>query len=167
MRAREDRRPVSITARMRSEGGWADVAIRNVSAHGMLLLADPPPPAGSYLEIRTADAQYSARTIWADGRRFGVRTRERIDLGRLLGRPARYDAAPAAGAARPSRSRRTDSAARSRMLGRLMQYGFMLAVAVAAAVTLDHLVHEALNNPLQAIQAHLLGGGHMPAARAR
>jgi hypothetical protein len=50
-RARAPRVSVEIKARLKSDRGWRDSLICNVSARGMLIRLTPPLPIGSYVEI--------------------------------------------------------------------------------------------------------------------
>jgi len=79
MKNREARHTVLLPARMRTGNDWAEVSIHNVSAHGMLLQAVNTPRPGTYLEIRRATQVIIARTVWAKGHFFGIRTQDVID----------------------------------------------------------------------------------------
>ena len=45
-RLREPGRPVKIGARLKSQHGWSDVVIRNVSTRGILGVCPAPPERG-------------------------------------------------------------------------------------------------------------------------
>ena len=85
MKHREPRQAVYLAARVRTERGWIDASIHNVSSHGMLLQSAHPPRPGSYVELRRAANTIIARIVWANGCFFGVRTQELIELGQLCG----------------------------------------------------------------------------------
>ena len=51
-RTREQRRTVALTARLRSDDGWYDVTIGNVSSRGMMLRGRALPAKGEFIEIR-------------------------------------------------------------------------------------------------------------------
>lgn len=84
MQARESRREVVIPAQMRSKGGWCDVTIRNISPHGMMLLAPFPPKPGTYVEVRKASLALVGRVVWVKGKSLGVRLIERLNFNALL-----------------------------------------------------------------------------------
>lgn len=83
MKKREPRKAVLLPARMRTNTGWVDVSIHNVSAHGMMLQAVNAPQPGSYLEIRRATTVIIARTIWVKGHFFGIRSQDELDARAL------------------------------------------------------------------------------------
>ena len=161
MISREQRHPVAIAARMRGDHGWADISIRNVSLHGMLIQAERPPPPGAYLEVRLANLFYAVRTVWANGRLFGVRTRERIDLRRMLTDRKEWDREPGGPHADRRRIARHD-ADHNRHTGNMLQFVFLIAAAVAVSAMGGQIVHTILSGPLHAIEAHLLGPSHPP-----
>lgn len=155
MKQREKRTPVRLSARMRSDSGWSDVHIRNVSSRGMMLSAGEAPMLGSYLEVRRNTTVIVGKIVWRSGDDFGVRTQDRIDLKTLLspaGTPP--GAAPGDGVDR-RRAARQPSPDRSRQWGRMLQYLFLLAAVGTGTIALVGAVDSALA-PLRVVQAHLL-----------
>ena len=97
MLPRESRREVVIPAQMRSKGGWSDVTIRNVSPHGMMLLAPFPPKPGTLVEVRKASLALVGRVIWVKGKTLGIQLVERLNftaLFRAANEATATDAAP-------------------------------------------------------------------------
>ena len=84
MQPRESRREVVIPAQMRSKRGWSDVTIRNISPHGMMLLAPFPPRPGSYVEVRRASLAMIGRVVWVKGKTLGIQLIERLNFNALL-----------------------------------------------------------------------------------
>lgn len=84
MQPRESRREVVIPAHMRSKRGWSDVTIRNISPHGMMLLAPFPPKPGSYVEVRKASLALVGRVVWVNGKTLGIQLIERLNFNALL-----------------------------------------------------------------------------------
>ena len=81
---RESRREVVIPAQMRSKGGWSDVTIRNISPHGMMLLAPFPPRPGTYVEVRRASLALVGKVVWVKGKALGIQLIERLNFNALL-----------------------------------------------------------------------------------
>ena len=81
---RESRREVVIPAQMRSKGGWSDVTIRNISPHGMMLLAPFPPRPGTYVEVRRASLALGGKVVWVEGKALGIQLIERLNFNALL-----------------------------------------------------------------------------------
>lgn len=84
MLPRESRREVVIPAQMRSKGGWSDVTIRNISPHGMMLLAPFPPKPGTYVEVRKASLALIGKVVWVKGKTLGIQLIERLNFNALL-----------------------------------------------------------------------------------
>lgn len=81
---RESRREVVIPAQMRSKGGWSDVTIRNISPHGMMLLAPFPPRPGTFVEVRRASLALVGKVVWVKGKALGIKLIERLNFNALL-----------------------------------------------------------------------------------
>ncbi|MBB4838681.1 hypothetical protein HNP52_001750 [Sphingomonas kyeonggiensis] len=69
---------------MRSKRGWSDVTIRNISPHGMMLLAPFPPRPGTYVEVRRASLAMVGRVVWVKGKTLGIQLIERLNFNALL-----------------------------------------------------------------------------------
>lgn len=162
---REQRRNVLIQARMRRDGAWADVRIRNISSRGLLIQSDTPPPRGTYVEIFRARHTIVARVVWSKDRQFGIQTQDRLDVGAIIADPAQTPSAPIA----PSKDRRADprqlTAAhvaerleRSRRISAVLEFGCIFACGVAAAVITMAAVYETLSQPLEKVSSSLLQG---------
>ena len=52
VKPREERRNIFLRARLRSEHGWADVTIGNVSSRGVMLHCTAPLQRNSFIEVR-------------------------------------------------------------------------------------------------------------------
>jgi hypothetical protein len=163
MKPREPRRKVIIPARMRSDGAWGDVCIRDISSRGLLLQAASPPPRGTYVEIFKARHRIIGRVIWTKERRFGIHTQERLNISAIVEEAAAGDAAPGAA---PATERRSDpyrlTAAtvarrleRSRRLSAAFQFGCIVACGGAAAMLTASTVQDILSRPLKTISEHL------------
>ena len=166
MKAREERRNVLIQARMRIDGKWADVRIRNVSSRGLLLQSAEPPPRGSYIEIFKARHTIVARVVWAGNKQFGIHTRERLDVGALIGEaappsPTTSPDAPS-GTERQADPRRltaegvTQRLERSHRISKAVEFGAVVACGVIAAVIMVSTVYETLSLPFQKVSRSLL-----------
>lgn len=162
MKPREPRHKVVVSARMRSDTGHSDVCIRNVSSGGMLVQAAQPPPRGSYIEILRPNYSVTARVVWTKDRRFGVQSREKIDLDSFLERRQ----TPRDGQGTPPRVQidrrrprssahalRRDEAARE--TAHILQRSFLIALAVLGAVIAGGAVYEQLDASLSRVSVSL------------
>ncbi|MHA6722629.1 PilZ domain-containing protein [Sphingomonas sp. RS2018] len=159
MKQREPRRTIKITARMKTASGWQDVAIENVSAHGMKISVTCPPQRGAYIEIRRASQIVVARTVWVDGNDCGLRTQDVIDIPALVNAHAiRAEEVIAAHAADHRKGPRAASvAARSTRFARHFQWMAVAAAGTAAAGVLAVIAAETLRRPFTAIETALVG----------
>ena len=99
--ARESRRKVLIRASMRAGGPRTDICIRDISPRGLMAQAAAPPPRGTYVDLDCAGHQIIGLVIWRRERRFGIQTRERINVAALASRIAPEILAPRRAGSRP------------------------------------------------------------------
>jgi hypothetical protein len=144
VKAREARHPVLIRGRMRAGGTPEDVCVRNISNNGMMLQAHSAPETGTYVEVQLPDEVVVGRVMWASDRRFGIRTRDRLPLWRLLGRkkPERGPDTPAARAAAGTAIVRHRSDSRS--WGRIFEFVCLACMAIGAAAAVAFAGYAAL-----------------------
>jgi hypothetical protein len=153
--ARAQRRKVLIRARLRAGGLPMDVCIRDVSARGLLAQASAPPPRGTYVEIDCGRWLIVARVIWRKDRRFGLESRERIDVQALAGGPA-AEPALTGPARRPARGGAARAEA-GRMFAGTMQFAVIAAFAVALVAALGATAYETLSRPFANVSGTLGG----------
>ena len=167
MKTREPRRKVLIQARMRIEGAWADVCIRDISSRGLLLQAAAAPERGNYIEIFRAGHVIIGRVVWKNDRRFGVQTQDRMNIEALVQQPllstperrvaARRESSDRISSPRqPSAAGIIDRIEHSRRISAAFQFGFITLCGAFAAVTAVSLVGEAVSAPLAQLSSHLL-----------
>lgn len=160
---REARRQVFLRARMRANGRPTDICVRNISSRGMLLQAANPPPRGTYIEVHLPRHTVVARVVWTKERRFGVQTREAMDVDAIIGTkggwiPSRLaDATP-----RPARNRDSSTAVdisrrleRSRRISAAMEFGVVLIFSLTAAVIAGTILYEQLQSTFDNVALHL------------
>ncbi|HET9511383.1 MAG TPA: PilZ domain-containing protein [Sphingomonas sp.] len=159
VKPREPRQTIAVTARMKSADGWQDVAIRNVSAHGMRVSVATPPKRGAYIELRRATQVIIARAMWVQGNEFGVRTQDRIDIPALIN-PNAAKAEAMLEEARSDRRRLPrpeDSARKTHGIVQKLQYAAFGAAVMAGAAYAAVTVSTVLGNPMHAVSRALSG----------
>lgn len=148
---REPRTSVLLQAQLNCGEGWGRATICDVSARGLSLRSVDAPPRGHFIELRHGDVSIVGQVRWSSGGRCGVQTRERISLSALLGADAPIRAAMRtpimARAARPTRSL-AEIAARSRLLGQVIEWGAVAAIGMLAAGAISAMM-EAAFSPLE------------------
>lgn len=170
MRIREPRQRVLLDVRLRVGSGWRDASILNISSRGMMLQSSQPLPTGTFLEIRRGRHTIDARVVWSRGRRFGVRTRDRLELEGIIsgiavtaGKSAlkpqsRYTRRHAAGAnAAKTLPFRAEA---SRHHARRAEFFWVGSSAVLGAALLAIAAKGALLRPISAVGAALTAQSH-------
>lgn len=159
---RGPRRKVVVRARMRANGPVTDVCIRDISLRGMLLQASVPPPRGTYVEIMSTGLPVVGQVVWLKDRRFGVSTRDTIDVATVINDFAVHDLyeTPTARShvrdayklAGPSTAQRLT---RSRDAGNAMQFGWIVLFCAGASGLIAWILHEQLSQAFQSVIAAL------------
>ena len=162
-RTRENRKSVRISVRVRTDDGWADATVRNVSKRGMMLHSLQPLRRNDFIEVTRGRHRVVGRVVWSEGAGCGLRTQDQIDIAGLLGKPqAPGDAGERRQAARvkvPVKPVRTheEQARASRALGQSFERMMILVVGVALSTFAAGRAYEALAAPAETIQLALAG----------
>jgi hypothetical protein len=155
---RERRRVTSLKAQMRTDDGWCDVIVCNISPRGLMMKCDAPPPRGAFVEVLHRSVHIVGHVRWSHGRRLGIRTQDPIDIEALLA-PAQIGAGKPRAERRPSAQARAaaptlsiaDRAEASRRFARAFDW-LTIAAAVAIAATLvAQTAGAALKAPLKQV----------------
>jgi len=154
--ARETRRKVLIRATMRAGGPRTDVCIRDISSRGMMVQTGAPPPRGTFVELDCAGHQIVGLVIWRKDHRFGVQTRDRINVHAVANRIAPAMLAPRRQAPRhgPRAAARAGGNA-GRSLGSRMEFAMIALFAAALVAALGTTAFQALSRPFGAISTML------------
>ncbi len=151
---REDRTRTMLRATLRDGGAERDACVLDLSHRGLMATATPAPKRGAYITLKVGRHELDGQVQWSEGRRFGLRLRERIDVLAVLGNEAGPTLLKAAQAARgkPSFEAR---AAYARHVAQGFTYGIFISVAAAGAGLAGQLVFQSLNSPFVQIEAAL------------
>jgi hypothetical protein len=153
---REPRRKVLIRATMRAGGPRTDVCIRDISSRGLMAQAGAPPPRGTYIDLDCAGHQIVGLVVWRRERRFGIQTRERINVAALANRIAPEILAPTRRSSRASPPAALPAGAgRSRALAGRMEFALVALFAAALVAGLGISAFQALSRPLDAVSTML------------
>lgn len=159
MKPREQRRNVMIPARLRLDGHWADIRIRNLSSRGLRVETQAPLKRGSYVEIFRQHQIIVGRVVWSRGAQSGLRAQDLIDIAGLVdGRPARPPAGALPGPVERRRANRdspAERAERSRRTSSMIQFLFLAIAAGGGAIVAGDSVRTALAGPLGIVSARL------------
>lgn len=159
MQSRDPRKAVLITARMKHDTAWRDVAIRNVSSHGVMLQLTDPPDRGSYVEIRRDSMVIVGRVMWSKPGACGLRTHEVLSVpavGNLAATLPGVHAAGPVGFERSKAARTPDEIAESAAIAsRRMQFAMMGTACAAAVAALAYVAFHWMAAPARVISAAL------------
>ncbi len=163
-RTREARQPVRIGARLKSERGWSDVVIRNVSARGVMGECQAPPARGDYVEVRCGAYVIVARVAWAGGDRFGARAQDVIALPDLIA-CSQNRKAPLSERRQQARPIKVAPIAKSvdersfasARFGRAFEFSSLILAGAALATVLGGSAHDALAQPAGKVSRALEG----------
>lgn len=153
------RRKVLVRARMRAGGPKTDICIRDVSARGLLIQANAPPERGAFVEIICEGLPITGQVIWTSDRRFGVVTREWLDVAAFVDRLLNPSAQPVVAAPEPPRvrvgARRARTHGESRDLGNALQFATVVGACGAAAVAIALALHGQLTSVVASVASRL------------
>ena len=155
-RPREWRRRVILPALVRSDGGWGNASILNISSRGFLIRASRPIPKGSKVEVRHAGLIIQARVVWRDGARAGLAAENCVPVEDILsldqGPALQLTAPERTGTDRRVAARRHDD---SRIRGRLLEFAAIAVLSACAGAFAFTAVHDMLARPLASVQKAL------------
>jgi hypothetical protein len=150
---RELRRRVVVPARLRHGAAWTDACILDISSRGLMIHTGRQIAKGTQVEVRRGDHVIIARVIWRDGGRAGLRAEDRVpieDIMRLGQSPAlRLTAGPA------KRRKRPRPQELSRLQGRAMEFGTVIAIGASLALAGVSMVQAAFARPVEMVSAAL------------
>ena len=151
--------------RVRTDAGWIDATVRNLSERGMALDSHHPLRRNQFVEIARGRWRVVGRIVWSDADSCGLRAQDAVDIAGFL-------ASPDAGPQRANDRREGDRSARpevaavplhqraqsARWLGRAIEFGMVVTGVVCAAAVAVGGVFEALGTPLEQVSAALAPG---------
>lgn len=145
---------------MRSESGWSDVCILNVSSRGLQIKSIRDAAPGSTVELRHGEHVIVARVVWRNGTRSGLRASDRVPVEAIVTSARAAKVRPAAvPAGRPVAERRKQPRTHDqhRLRSRAVEFASMGLIGVFLAATLFSMVEQAFARPLAMVRAALGG----------
>lgn len=154
-KSRELRRRVMLRARMRTQSGWRDACILNVSSHGLLINA-PAAAAGpgSSVELWHGEDLIVATVVWRRGSRAGLCTEDRLPMEEILAvsRAAPFHfAAPSS--QRGDRPKGVSTHDEGRLRARRIEFCGVAFVGLLLAAGAFIMMEQAFAKPLAYVEA--------------
>lgn len=154
MKLREERVPAMVPARLRDSGGWRDLTIMNLSAHGVMFKGLDNYPRGHFIEIRRGGHVIIAQVMWSDGGKVGARTQDELAVFDIINdRPACRKKFGMAVVERRHSPRLVSDEERSRMVAQAINYAAVVLIGLAASLLAAGAVKGVLTDPLDQAQA--------------
>jgi hypothetical protein len=155
LKPREERRNTFLPARMRTEQGWADVTISNVSSRGLMLQCVTPLQRNCFVEVRHRHVSIVGRIVWARGVKCGIRTQDKVDIAGLLSNAPQKGTKPGEerrAAPRKAEARRqrpaTEIAESSKRFARVFDWAIVALAAGAAGLFMAQTAWSVLDAPM-------------------
>ncbi len=150
----EPRVRAMVRARLRDDAGERDVCIIDVSTRGVLATAARPPKRGEIVEIAVGNNFLAGQVKWASERRFGLSLQERVSVAAMVeGGKQAVALARSSSVAKRRTGLWQALTSNPEMMGRAVQLGMLLAVALGAAWLIADLVGSGLAPMEQAASA--------------
>src|SRR5215469_8033663 len=142
---RELRRRVVVPARLRHGAAWSDACILNISSRGLMIHTGRQIAKGTQVEVRRGDHVIIARVMWRDGGRAGLRAEDRVPVEEIMTLGQSPTLQLTAGPV--ERRKHPRSGERSRLQGRAMEFGAVIAISASLAVAGLSMVQAAFARP--------------------
>jgi len=144
---------------MRTNWGWSDACILNVSSGGLLINAGAAAAlADGAIEVWHGEHVIVATIVWSKGTRAGLRADGRVPVDDILAISQASSLQPSAppwpAIERRKRPRSHDD---SRICGRLIEFAGIAAIAASLAAGAFIMVEQAFAKPLDYVEAALDG----------
>jgi hypothetical protein len=157
LKARGERHQITLPAQIDAGGPIMNVQIRDVSAQGMMIHSRTPLKVGTYVEVITEQANIVGLVRWTGDDCFGIKTRDRVPVVKLVFKGAGKlvrDNKGAMAAPMPNAPIAVQHA-RSRALGRALDFGFIAVAVIAVALLVGSFALGTLAQPLTTITTYL------------
>jgi hypothetical protein len=143
---------------MRSQSGWSDACILNVSSRGLLVYSQGAAELGSFVEVRRGGQLVVARVVWRNNQRIGLCSLDPIHVEDIVSAAAGPVAVTVSKPITVERRVVPRDAERSRIHGRAIEFVAVVAIASAMAGAGALSLRDALAVPLTSVNRAL--GGH-------
>jgi len=150
---RELRRRVVVPARLRHGAAWTDACILNISTRGLMIHTGRQITKGTRVEVRRGNHVIIARVMWRDGGRAGLRAEDRVPVEEIVTLGQSPILQLTAGPVERRKHPRIQE--RSRLRGRAMEFGAVIAIGACLAVAGLNMVQAAFALPFEMVSAAL------------
>lgn len=141
-----------LPARMRSNSGWSDACILNVSTQGLLIYSNGSAEPGSTVEVRRGGQLVVATVIWRQNQRIGLRSAHSVPVEDIISDETAASAVLSCSEPVTLERRRAPRCSeKSRSQGRAIEFAFVAALGSVLAGWAAISVHQALTAPMSAI----------------
>lgn len=155
LRPREERLRTLLPARMRSQSGWSDACILNISTGGLLVYSAGEAKLGSHVEIRRGGSLIIANVVWRKNQRIGLSSHHPVPIREVLEDEKVAAIVTTDSPVLVERRRQPRTPDNSRLKARAMEFAATAGIGIALAATAALCVAEAISKPIAAVEAAL------------
>ncbi len=135
---------------MRSQSGWSDACILNISSRGLLVYSKGAAQPGSVVQLSRGGHLIIARVVWRENRRMGLYAPDPLPVDEITNAETAAAAVEAVHANRPVHTHK-DSHESSRGRSRMLQFASTALIGAALACVAALCVERALASPIATI----------------
>ena len=141
-----------LPARMRSQSGWSDACILNISSRGLLIYSNGPAQPGTFVEVRRGGQLVIARVVWRQNQRMGLCSPDPVHVEDIIRADSAAIATVSTAPGVPIERRRIPrDPERSRDHGRAAEFIAIVLIGGALAFAAMASMQETLARPLAAV----------------
>ena len=140
---------------MRSQSGWSDACILNISSGGLLVYSAGNAQPGTHVEIRRGGSLIIANVVWRKNQRIGLCSHHPVPIQDVIENETLAAIVATDSPVLVERRKQPRSADNSRFKARAMEFAATAAVGIVLAASAAICVAEALSKPIAAVEASL------------
>ena len=141
-----------LPARMRTQAGWSDACILNISSRGLLIYSNGTAQPGSFVEVRRGGQLVIARVVWRKNQRIGLHSPDPVHVEDIIGADNAAATIPTAEGVSIERRRIPRDPETSRHHGRAVEFVAMVLIGGALAFAAMASMEETLAKPISGVE---------------
>ena len=141
---------------MRTQSGWSDACILNISSRGLLVYSAGAAELGSFVEVRRGGQLVVARVVWRTNQRIGLCSTDPIHVDDLISTDVAAAVVRSTRAFTPERRKIPRDGNSSRSRGRAAEFIATVLIGAILAGSCAVGVSRALSKPLSQVRSALV-----------
>ena len=140
---------------MRSQSGWSDACILNISTGGLLVYSAGEAKPGTHVEIRRGGSLIIANVVWRRNRRIGLCSHHPVPIREVLEDEKVAEVVTPNSPVLVERRRQPRTPDNSRLKARALEFAAIAAIGITLSAAAALCVAAALSKPIAAAEAAL------------